>query len=66
MTNESPMNDHVLRVPDVVKKTGLSRGTIWRMEKQGKFPSRVKLTDYAIGYRNSEVETWLTNRPKVA
>jgi predicted DNA-binding transcriptional regulator AlpA len=35
----------LIRKPEVLRRTGLSHVGIWRLEKQGKFPKRVQLSD---------------------
>jgi predicted DNA-binding transcriptional regulator AlpA len=35
----------IISVQEVVRRVGFSRVHIWRLEKQGKFPSRVRLID---------------------
>ena len=54
-----------LRMPEVLKLTGLSRTTIWRMEARGDFPRKVKLGPRAVAYRASEVEEWMDSRQPV-
>jgi predicted DNA-binding transcriptional regulator AlpA len=44
--------------------TSLSRATIYRLCKIGDFPKAVKITDSRIGFILSEVEEWLTLRPR--
>lgn len=46
-------------------RTGLSRVTIWRLEKQGKFPQRLQLTIGTVGWIDDEVDKWLQSRPRV-
>lgn len=55
----------ILRPRDLPAFTGLSRTTIWRLERDGKFPKRVRLSAGAVGYRRSEVEAWQAGRPSV-
>lgn len=50
----------VLREKQVVKEYGLSRTSIWRKEKAGTFPSRVKLgSGRAVGWLRTDLEKWL-------
>ena len=49
----------ILRLPDVKKRTGLSRSTIYSRVDQHTFPQPVSLGGRAIGWIESEVETWL-------
>ena len=51
-----------LRTPEVLKLTGLSNTTIWRMEARGDFPKRVKLGVRAVGWRVSDFEDWEKSR----
>lgn len=54
----------VLRLPQVVAKTGLSRSTIWRLERDSLFPSRIQLSPNAVGWSEAEVAQWLAKRPR--
>jgi prophage regulatory protein len=51
--------DRIVRCGEVGWLTGLGRTTIWRREREGKFPARVRLSAGAVGYRLSEVMAWL-------
>ncbi len=57
-------HDKILREPDVRKITGLSTSTIRRKEKTGKFPLRLRLSENAIGWRESAIYEWLENLPQ--
>lgn len=61
-----PVNGLILRLPEVLKTTGLSRTTVWRMVKAGTFPPPVKLSNRAIGWLRSDIEEWVRNRPVAA
>jgi prophage regulatory protein len=39
----------------VLSLTGLSKATIWRMERDGRFPRRQKVGKRAVCWRESEV-----------
>lgn len=59
----------VLRVPDVVERTGLSRTTIWRRVRAGKFPAPVVLGTtvlgvQTIGWVESEIDDWIAALPR--
>ena len=55
----------ILRLPEVLEMTGLSRTTVWRLERKGEFPRRVQLGPRAVGWQSSAVEEWLASRPAV-
>ena len=60
--------DRILRIPEVVKITGLSRTTIWRRVKSGDFPAPVRLGNLvtrSVGWRESQVKQWLDSRPEL-
>jgi prophage regulatory protein len=51
--------EHLLRLDSVMALTGLSRATIWRMERAGTFPRHQKVGKRAIRWRESEVRAFL-------
>ncbi len=55
-----------LRFPEVRQLTGLSRSTLWRMEREGAFPARRKLSARSVGWLASEVKIWTEQRTRVA
>lgn len=61
MSFPSEKAERILRRHEVRERTGLSNTTIWRLEKQGKFPKRRKLTpsnNGAVGWLESEIARW--------
>jgi prophage regulatory protein len=56
------IHDRILRDDEVRKRTGISRTTRWRLIKVEKFPKPVKLTEHAIGWRESSIDAWLASR----
>ena len=56
----------ILRMAEVVELTGLSRVTVWRLERDGRFPARLQLSRNAVGWRDDEVIDWVQSRPRVA
>jgi len=55
----------ILRVAEVIAQTGISRVTIWRLEREGKFPRRIQLSEHAIGWLGKEIDAWVQSRPRV-
>jgi prophage regulatory protein len=53
----------ILRLPEVIEVTGLSRMTIYRREAQGEFPKRRRLGRNAVGWVAEEVDQWIQSRP---
>ena len=54
----------ILRTADVIRRTGLSRTTLWRLERQGDFPARVSLGVNSVGWKEEEVARWIDTRPR--
>lgn len=52
------MFQSIVSVKDVIKKTGLSRTTIWRKCRKGTFPRPVQISDGRIGFRISDLDAW--------
>ena len=52
----------IIRKPELLTMIGLSDPTIWRMERDGKFPKRLRLGGNSCGWLESEVDGWLTER----
>jgi len=48
--------------PELFSKLSLSDATIWRMEKSGKFPRRIKLGGNSVGWFVNEVDDWLSQK----
>jgi prophage regulatory protein len=55
----------MLRVSDVMMRTGYSRTTIWRKVRDGSFPPPVSLGDNAIGWTDDVIDDWVASRPQV-
>lgn len=54
-----PADDTMLRVPDVVRLTGISHTTIKRMQADGRFPKAMRLGERAKGWPAREIKAWL-------
>ncbi len=55
---------NILRTRDVTRVTGLSRTTVWRLERAGKFPPRMRLGENSVGWLEEEVRSWIESRPR--
>ena len=68
MMTENPRNERTnppirfLRLPEVMKRTGLSRSTIYVRLAEGRFPRPVALGGRAVGWIEAEVEEWVAER----
>ncbi len=55
----------IIRRRRVVEITGLSYSTIFRLERDGKFPARRRLGPNSVGWVEAEVLAWLRSRDRV-
>lgn len=46
----------MLRAAEVVERVGYSKMHIWRLEKAGQFPRRVKLGPHRVAWVEEEIE----------
>lgn len=58
----APFAPTVLRLPDVLARTGRSRSSVLRDVEAGRFPKPVKLGQWSVGWLTAEVEKWLADR----
>lgn len=55
----------LLRIQEVISVTGISRMTIYRLEKEGAFPSRRRLGKNSVAWLDDDILDWVTGRPSV-
>ena len=53
-----------MRMPTVVRWTGLARSTIYRLIAEQKFPAPVVLAARAVAWRRVDLERWSEGRPR--
>lgn len=53
--------DRFLQEKDVLELTSLSRSTLWRQIKSGRFPPSVVISAGRVGWRESAVQAWQDN-----
>ena len=49
----------VIRLADVLERTGLVRSTIYKLIGDGAFPAPVKLLKRTVAWVEAEVDAWL-------
>jgi prophage regulatory protein len=52
-------NERILRIKEVMARTGLKRTTLYAKINQGTFPRQLQISERCTGWRQSEVERWL-------
>lgn len=53
------MSHKIIRLPELIKKTGLSRSTIYLRMSKGLFPKSISLGERAVGWVENEIEQWV-------
>lgn len=56
------MTTYILKLPEVITRTGLSRSSIYLRISKCEFPKPVNLGGRAVGWVESEVQQWLESR----
>lgn len=52
----------ILRIKDVIEKTGLARSTIYKYIDIGSFPKPITLGGRSVGWVDSEVHEWIVEK----
>jgi prophage regulatory protein len=52
----------LLRFPAVRERTGLSRSTIWRLERHGDFPKHRRISANVVAWVEEEVMSWIHSK----
>lgn len=59
------MSNKVIKLPDVMKATALSRSSIYAYIKKGMFPAQVQVGLRAVGWLESEITTFISQRTEL-
>ena len=54
--------NRLIRLPDVIAKTGLGRASIYRYIDLGEFPAPVRVGERASAWVEQEVDDWINRR----
>ena len=52
----------ILRRTAVMARVGLSYTTIWRLERKGKFPAHVQISENTIGWHEHDIDAFVESR----
>lgn len=56
------MAENLLSLADVIQRTGLSKTSIWRGQKDGTFPPSYSISLKRVAWKESEIEKWIQER----
>ena len=49
----------IIRAKELAESLGISIPTLWRMEKKGQLPPKIKISDRVSGWRETDILDWL-------
>jgi prophage regulatory protein len=52
-------NERILRIKEVMARTGLKRTTLYAKINHGTFPRQLRISERCTGWRQSDIEKWL-------
>lgn len=52
----------LISLSDVLFRLSISKAHLYRMIRDGRFPAQVRVSERRIGFVESEVESWLSER----
>ncbi len=55
----------IVSVAEVLRRTGISRATLYRLRRKGLFPNAVRVGERRIGFFVSDVRNWLEGQRSV-
>lgn len=63
MCSDSPDRpSRLLNSALVCARVGLSRSTVWRLERAGRFPSRIQISAARVAWREREIDDFIAGR----
>ncbi len=66
MSDSTQEPDRFIREPEEKHIAGLSRTTRWRLERAGKYPKRIQISENAKARLLSQIVAWMAARAKAA
>lgn len=52
----------IIRLNEVINKTGLKKTSIYKLINNKAFPEAIALGERAVGWLESEIDSWITER----
>ncbi|MFO1320317.1 MAG: AlpA family transcriptional regulator [Burkholderiales bacterium] len=56
----------ILRLTQVMARTGLARSTLYERIKDGAFPAQISLGARAVGWLESDIEAWIARQVDIS
>ncbi len=60
------LTERLIRLPDVIATTGLSRSTIYARIALGSFPKQIALGPRLVAWAESDIQNWIADQVTTA
>jgi prophage regulatory protein len=62
MSNQNNTHQRIIRLSEVIYRTGLSRSSIYNFMSAGTFPTKIKLGARSIGFIEADISDWISSK----
>ena len=60
------MKEKLLRLPEVLRRTGFGRSHIYNLINQEEFPKQIQISSGSVAWLESELEAWMEDRIRLS
>jgi prophage regulatory protein len=61
---DEPADDTIIHMPEVLRQTGMSQCSLYRMTRDGRFPAAMQLSEHRVGWKAGDIKAWVEERPR--
>jgi prophage regulatory protein len=61
---DEPADDTIIHKPEVLRQTGISQSSLYRMTRDGRFLTAMQLSERRVGWKAGDIKAWLEERPR--
>ncbi|KOA68190.1 MULTISPECIES: AlpA family transcriptional regulator [Pantoea] len=61
MNTTTPSATRLIRLPEVLHKTGYKKAWIYRLISENRFPKPIKLGSRAVAFIEAEIDQWISD-----
>ncbi|WP_210494171.1 MULTISPECIES: helix-turn-helix transcriptional regulator [Pantoea] len=61
MNTATPSTTRLIRLPEVLHKTGYKKAWIYRLISENRFPKPIKLGSRAVAFIEAEIDQWVSD-----
>ena len=60
------MKEKLIRLPEVLRRTGFGRSHIYNLINQEEFPKQIQISSGSVAWLESELEAWMEDRIRLS